>query len=239
MKSLVIYSGEARTFKEVFANQYWHVLRKLGDVEFFVSVQDDANARDMELLLTRYPAKKVHIEYVQQPDLPEPQPNLKWLAMYPPSTTLTGIVRQLWSLDRAWQFVYETVEYHRQGLRPEQVIRLRPDLAFARFELPRAPRYSECITPWWARWGGINDRVAVMGWGAAPNYFKTYPRLASLRSAGCPLHPETLIAASLEMGNSIVSYDLATEFATIRANGEVVKPSITDVDLVEYARVKA
>lgn len=234
MKTAVIYSGQARTFTEVFPNQYWQVLRKLPNPEFFVSVADDVQAASMTRLWERFPQESVHIEYVQQPQIEEPPPNPKWLALYPPSSPPQAILRQLWSLDRAWAFYRES----RTSDEHEIVVRIRPDIAFARCDLPRLPLYRECHTPWWARWGGVNDRFSVMRWTAAEHYFTTLQKRVALWAAGCPLHPETMIAASLEEGGVDVSHTLATEFVTVRLDGTHVAPSITVVDQVEYARTR-
>lgn len=232
IQTAVVYSGEARTFAKVFENQYFHVLRKLPNPEFFVSVQDDAQAPDMYRLLEKFPSDRVHIEFVQQPTLREPPADPQYLAMYPPSSPPQAILRQLWALDRAWDFFNSFLSAEDS----HQVVRIRPDLAFYRFEMPRG--MSNCVTPWWARWGGVNDRMAVMSRGAARSYFTTHMRVEGLRGLGCPLHPETLIAASLELGGITPSHTLATEFATVRLDGTLVAPSVSLIDQVEYSRTK-
>lgn len=233
MKTAVLYSGQARSFAKVFENQWWHVLRKLPEPEFFVSVADDEQAPDMYRLLERFPADKVHIEIVQQPTLPEPPLDKPYLAMYPPSSPPQAILRQLWALQRVWEFYCEST-----STAHDLIVRIRPDLAFYRFEMPGSI-IPECRVPWWARWGGVNDRLALLGHTGAFNYFRTYERMLSVhKDKGCPLHPETLIAASLELGGITPSHTLATEFATVRLDGTVVPPSVSLTDQVEYARTK-
>lgn len=229
-RTAVIYSGEARTFAQVFANQYYHVLRHLPDPEFFVSVQDDAQAADMTRLWGRFPADDIHIEYVEQPTLPEPAPDPKWLNLYPPSAKPQAILRQLWALNEAWGFYQsETKVEHKL------VVRIRPDIAFARFEMPSINR---CFTPWWARWGGVNDRLALLDQPAARHYFTTFTKIERLRALGCPLHPEQLIAASLRDGGIEPSHTLAADFITLRLDGTIVPMSVTEIEIAEYARAR-
>lgn len=228
MKTAVIYSGQARTFGQLFENHWWHVLRKLEDPEFFVSVQDDAQAADMTRLWEKFPPDRVHIEYVEQPTLPDPAPESKWLNLYPRSSPAQSVLRQLWALNRARLF----------SVHADLVIRLRPDLAFARFEMPRHRDISHlsCHTPWWSRWGGVNDRVAVMGCDAAFHYFTTFTKIDRLRALGCPFHPEQLIAASLEDGRIEPSHTLAAEFITVRLDGSHVPMDATQIELADYVR---
>lgn len=234
-RTAVIYSGEARTFATTFANQYWHVLRHLPNPEFFVSVQDDAQAADMTRLWERFPAEDVHIEYVEQPTLPEPEPDPKWLNLYPPSAKPQAILRQLWALNRAWEFYGAVTQ-----IEHELVVRIRPDIAFARFELPRHSDTHpfSCYTPWWARWGGVNDRMAYLGKEAAKDYFTTFTKIERLRALGCPLHPEQLIAASLRNGGIEPRHTLAADFITLRLDGTIVPMSVTEIEIAEYARAR-
>jgi len=237
MTTAVIYSGQARTFAQTFPNQWFHVLRKLENPVFFVSVADDPQADDMLRLLERFPENRVFFEKVKQPKLPEPPPDPQWLAMYPPSATPQAILRQLWALERAWKFSC-LVSDEKKLTTPDMVIRIRPDLAFARFEMPRQVDPWRCYTPWWARWGGINDRLAVMGLSAAHLYFRTFSSVDALMHLGSPLHPETMIHTRLEYWGSAIHHTLATEFSTIRLDGTVVPPSITTIDSIEYARTR-
>lgn len=234
MKTAIIYTGQARTFEQVIANQYWHVLRKFPDPQFFVSIENDDQAGDMEKLYGYFPAERVHIQYVSQPQIPEPRLDPQWLAMYPPSSPPQAILRQLWALREGWRLAYSLTQRWDDTI----VVRLRPDLAFYRFDPPQfeSVKANDCLTPWWARWGGVNDRFAIMGFKAAWHYFNTFEKLTQLGAENCPLHPETLVAASLEFGGVNSLPTLGTEFATIRLDGSVVAPSITVIDEVEYAR---
>ena len=234
MRTAVIYSGQARTFGETFPNQYFHVLRKLPNPEFFVSVADDEQAASMLRLRERFPAESIHIEYVKQPTLPEPDGDPKWLSGYQPSATPQAILRQFWALEQAWNF------YGSQRVGAFKiVVRIRPDLAFLRCEIPDLKyfRPTEVLAPWWARWGGMNDRFAIMGEPAARCYFETFHHIKMLQTKfGCPLHPETLLYTNLERAGMCILANLQTEFLTVRLDGTAVPPSITDIDLADYAR---
>ena len=225
----VIYSGEARTFAQTFANQYWWLLRLLPDPEFFISVADDAQADDMpRMLRTRFPANRIHFEKVVQPTLPEPPPDPPFLSC-PPSVPPQAILRQLWALNQAWDFSQSCHDL---------VVRIRPDIAFTRFEIPNMVEGSCCLTPWWGRWGGVNDRLAFLRDFAIRPYFTTFFRFKRLMDLGCPLHPETLIDASLRDAAITPSHTLAAEFITVRLDGTTRPADITMVDVVEYARTR-
>ena len=242
MRTCVIYSGQARSFAQVYRNQYFHVLRKLPNPEFFVSVADDEQAADMHLLETLFPPESVHIEYVKQPKLPEPPDDPPFHNIYPrDKATIQDVLRQLWALERAWEFFQETSKDLLQAF--DVVVRIRPDIAFGRFEFPMfddvgwtGANANQCYTPYWARWGGVNDRLAVMGWNAAMHYFTAYQEVRDLRALGCPLHPEQLINAALELGGIHPMHTLAAEFITVRLDGSFVPMSITEIDKLEYAR---
>lgn len=233
MKTAVLYSGEARTFARCFDNQYWHLLRKLEEPEFFVSVADDADADDMtRMLLTRYPSDRIHFEKVVQPTLEEPAENPNFLG-FKRSVPVQAILRQLWHLQRVWKFA----EPVRTG-DCERILRLRPDLAFTRFDWRENPWGVDCRTPWWGNWGGTNDRLAFLSNLGAAVYFTTHERVANYLAEGCPLQTEALLRASLEDFKIIVHRDLATEFVRVRKGGKPEPTDITMVDVVEYARTR-
>ncbi len=244
MKTAVIYSGQARTFGETFPNQFDKVLRLLPNPEFFVSVAEDPQAQTMTRLWERFPKESVHIEHVHQPAIKEPDPEPKWLQMYPCSTTRQGVLRQLWSLNRGWDFYRAHC-----GNEPkhELIVRLRPDLLFMRFELPSqvvgcttgqiyTPKSDLCETPWWSRWGGVNDRIALLGSLAAREYFTTFTKIERLMKDGCPLHPETIVDRSIRDGHVVPSHTLATEFVAARLDGTFTPFDPSTIDIVEYAR---
>jgi hypothetical protein len=123
----------------------------------------------------------------------------------------------------------------------DTIIRLRGDLWFHSFEnslerthhrvenngtpagpvrIKRAIYKWECFTPWWGRFGGINDRFAIMGPEAASYYFTVWDHIPELLAAGCPFHPESLVKANLERGNVDLHETLRTEFSTLRPPGD-------------------
>lgn len=237
----VIYTGQARTFAHCFKSQYFQVLRKLSNPTFFVSVADDEDADSMRLLESRFPPDKVHYEKVKQPEfIPPPWThangdlagNSAFHASYPPSADDQGILKQLWALARGWEFLKEQAN----PLDFDYFLRIRPDLAFHRFEFDWYIGQHIALTPWWARWGGVNDRVAVLGRIAAEAYFTAFNERQAMFDEGCPLHPETLINYALERKGCNVCHTLPTEFTTVRKNNQHVPPSITVPDFAEYAR---
>lgn len=225
MKTAVIYSGQARSFKRLLWNHHWHVLRKIqGEATYFVSVADDEQADDM-LALKEFGS--VYFEKVHQPEIPIPIERPGFLGCYPPSSPPQAILRQFWALDRAWTFMEEIAPKENF----DRVIRIRPDLAFAEFQMPEVVHPNDCFTPWWATWGGLNDRFAVMGYHASWAYFTTYARIPYHLGDGCPLHPETLLAASMEVYKC---HKLLAEFVTVRTDGTIVPMSVTSQDIAHY-----
>ena len=228
MRTAVIYSGQARSFAQVFPNQYWHVLRKLENPEFFVSVAKDDNAEAMIRLYERFDPAVVHIEHVEQPQIPEPTDEPAHLSGYPRSASKQAILRQLWALNRGWEFFQEKKNEEADY---DVIVRIRSDLRFMRFEMPS--KYHTVYTPWWSRWGGVNDRLAVMNEDAAELYFTTFTRLDEMLANGAPLHPETLIAESLQ---SFFVRPLVAEFNSLRMDGTMTPFDPTVIDIADYAR---
>jgi hypothetical protein len=227
MKTAVIYSGQARTFKKCWPTQYWHVLRKLENPHFFCSVADDEKAGDMELLCERF--KHVQIARVKQPQLPEPDAKFAAFAPYALSTSIQGVLRQLWAINHAWEFASANTSTSLDGF--DVVVRIRPDLWFHECIIERMPKPNEALTPFWGNYGGINDRFALLGNScAAFSYFTAYSRLDDILKAGCPLHPESIIGYATTFGGNVVTRTLAAEFSTIRLNGEQLWPVILPTD---------
>lgn len=228
MRTAVIYSGQARSFEQCFANHRWHLFRKLDDFEIFASIERSPQADRMrELLMERY-GDRVHFEAIDQPELPEPVPAPPLVAMYPPSSPPQAILRQFWALDQAWQLFQDCAHG-----KFDRVVRIRPDIAFASLEIPEPRSCWECHTPWWATWGGLNDRFAVLGSEAAYLYFTTFTKIPKFLDMGCPLHPETLLKAQMEGFNLT---PLSALFVTVRMDGTMVQPSISMDEFAEYTR---
>lgn len=156
-----------------------------------------------------------------------------------------AVLRQLWQLERVWNLFTNTTDRAAYDC----VVRCRPDLWFHGFTLPRwfasaAPRSTLLVdgrenialTPWWGRFGGVNDRFALLGTDAAVGYFKTYLSVSAyVMVYGCPLHPESLVKASLEAYGASIIDDLQADFSTLRGNGEMRAPEVSAQDLAHVA----
>lgn len=234
MKTAILYSGHARTFARTCANHRWMLYRHFGDFEIFASLVDDKDGGDMAALLRHYYPGRAHVELVSQPEhipLPAGCPDEStyrqgqpfthepyWISVPP-----QGVLKQLWHLQRVWTFFEEgDLRTH------DRIVRVRPDLWFHSLRPPFTPAPNDAFVPWWGRFGGQNDRFAIMGWRAADRYFTTFDRLDESIKAGAPLHPESLISHSLE---SAVVRRIEVEFSTLRNNGEMRPPEITAADI--------
>lgn len=259
MRTAILYSGHLRTFDKCLQTQHWHVVRHFPGADFFVSTVQDEDANKAELLRVKYPSAKVVIDAVkEQPDcvadmrakgvdLPKEwtQGRPYTFEPYAISVHPQAVLRQLWQLRECWRVFTENANPNHYDV----IIRCRPDLWFhsmkvpdygARhhqqagesFDIPReGPCSRDAYVPYWGQFGGVNDRFAVMGREAAEAYFMCYERAHLLMTQyGCPLHPESLVAAALSTFRMYVR-PLFAEFSTLRANGEMRGPEITAVDL--------
>lgn len=215
-----------RTFTRCLHSQRWHVYRHYDVAAFYVStVQDEDTDPGISLLRSLYPNTPVHVDIVtEQPTLPEPVETVRF-EPYARSVPVQAVLRQLWQLERGWALRQEA------GGSAEIAIRIRPDLFFHSFN-DVYPCDDMAWTPYWGRFGGINDRFAVLGDTAAPHYFNTFPRIPYLLEGGCPLHPESLVKASLEHGVATIVDTLQAEFSTLRKDGEVRAPEISPIDFI-------
>ena len=214
MKHAIFYSGQARTFSNCFYNQHWQVLRHLEDPEFFICVADDAQAPSMELLYKRFPKDKVHINIVKQPEFPESDfledKNLH--SAYPRSSKMLSVLRAFRFYQEVWKM--GSKRCFDEGA---TVVRIRPDLWFMDFSLPgNLISPYDCYTVPWGSFGGINDRFAVMGHVAADGYFNTLSFFQKLADMGCPLHPETMTKASVELVGGGCKQTLLADYRTRR-----------------------
>lgn len=225
MKTAVIISGQTRTFCRTFRTLDWCLFRKLENPVFFCSVADDRQAPDIDLLRQRY--EHVHVEYVTQPtDFPMPDRELGAHAGWIWHAPREAILRQLWALGRAYAFFREKAGPSHAEF--DWIVRCRPDLWAQEIILPAATTdgwtpqaglpiaANECWTPWWATYGGVNDRMAIMGPTAALHYFGTFTHREKLWEIGCPLHPETMLKASMEMHGVKIFPKLRAEFRICR-----------------------
>lgn len=239
MSTAVIMTGQARSFATCLPNLNWMVFRHLKDPQFFVSVADDAQAADMHLLEGLYP-DRVFIEKVKQPEIPEPHVKHAKHAPYAISSTPQAILRQLWALNRGWDFMQETQEKRTGSANAEcgfdTFVRCRPDSWFHRFEMPPWHRQSKsgvryldgpvggiAYIPWWSGCGGVNDRFAIMDEQAAVNYFKAFQKYRTFLDLGCPLHPESIIKEALATGGVFIR-PLQATFSKQRMDGTREEP---------------
>ena len=145
-----------------------------------------------------------------------------------------AILRQLWQLNQAWaHFVTATQAHGRQISDYTSVLRVRPDSYFHSFDSRNI--WEPCAhTPWWGRFGGINDRFALLSLGAAEAYHTTWRHLDQLIAAGCPLHPESLIKQQLYDRGIMLFDNLRAEFSThklIDGQLHLRSPEITASDI--------
>lgn len=245
MKTVFILTGHMRSFEKCLPTLHWHIARHFPEAAWFVSTIDDANAHKAELLKAKYPSALVCIDAVkEQPDcVAEKRAEgcdlpASWsrgepytFEPYPISVHPQAVLRQLWQLEQGWKL------YQAAGLDADCVIRVRPDLYFHSAELREAcddvPAW-RAFTPWWGRFGGINDRFAVLGKQAAHSYFTAYSRLRYLMAEGCPLHPESLLRAALDLDACLINDLLPVEFSTLRENGQMRAPEVAHGDLARW-----
>ena len=213
MNTAVIITGQARSFAVCARTLDWCLFRKLPNPHFFVSVADDGDADSISLLKQKYP---LEFEKVNQPHVGEPDPERKLdqHAGFQRSVPIQNILRAFWHLERGYDFFKE-----RAGDKEfEVVIRCRPDLWAQDFVLPDLTtlRTNECWTPWWGTFGGVNDRLAIMGPKAAEKYFRVFSNREALWNRGCPLHPENRQSAVLEDPDVLLVPRLLAEFRILR-----------------------
>jgi hypothetical protein len=229
MRTAIIITGHMRTFARCVHSLRWHVVRHFrhGYVDFYVSTVADADAEGAEALLRGlFPGSRVFFEAVkQQPELPElPEPVR--FEPYARSVPVQAVLRQLWQMEQGWWL------YRRHRIGDEtHVVRVRPDLFFHDCEWTGLDGTVQ--TPWWGRFGGVNDRFAIMPEGLSSPYFTAYSFIEEAMAAGCPLHPESLVRAACELRGVPVSRRLRATFTTLRHDGQNRPPEITPWDMAE------
>lgn len=241
MKTAILISGHMRSFERCLPNQAWMVYRHFKDADFFVSTEPDEDGEKAELLDLRYPGR-VKIDYTPQPT--ELEMVTEWFggvpvwtadthpslhAPYSISVPVVAILGQLWRLRQCWSMVPADNDY-------QVILRVRPDLWFHEARMCFDMVFSfHALVPWWGRFGGCNDRFAVLGRKAAKSYFCTYDIIGRLVAMGCPLHPESLVKASVEHACGLVRPTLQVEFSTLRKDGKMRPPEITAGDIASFA----
>lgn len=241
MSTAILLSGQLRTFAHCYPSQRWHVLRHFTDPHFFFTIQAQPDAEQiLAPLIADYGADRVHVQQLTDPDLTAdltPQLSAAYhQAPYANAAPAHRLLLQHWYQAKVWSH-FQTLSSQLSTLSFNTVIRLRPDLYFHSFRWDSEEDFwrEQVLTPWWGRFGGLNDRFAIMGPAAARAYFDVYAKIPELLAHGCPFHPETLLAARLEMANLSVSQTLRAEFSTLRTDGTSRPPEISSIDLAHAA----
>jgi hypothetical protein len=244
MKVAIILSGAMRSFERCLPNLQWHVFRHFPDAKFYVATANDDDATTAAMLGKRCAAVRV----LDQPEmvLPPGCPH-EWTPgkpyMHEPyfiSVDPRHVLGQLWMLREGWRLYQEANDP------ADLIIRCRPDLWFHSFEVPRMfmdtahaftdGRESIAYTPRFGKFGGCNDRFAVLGAKAAEAYFTTYDHVPVMIMEGAPLHPETLVRYSMERAGNSVLCDMRADFSTLRKTGEMRPPEVTAFDIMDAMR---
>lgn len=259
MKTAVLIAGHMRSFARCLPTQYDQIYRHFKDPDFFVSTVKDADSDTAELLRQRFPRSRVEIEVIDcQPEIPIPVPPVAadWRAgqgrlyghePYAISVHPQAVLRQLWHLEKCWGFAQKAVygSGDPQGVANaglfgrtyDAVIRMRADNYIRSAVISRdALSPAVALTPWWGRFGGCNDRFALMGPTAAEAYFTTFSRVGKLLDLGYPLHPERLIYASLADAGCVIDDTLRVEFSKLiwdrgPEHGTFRDPEILTIDI--------
>jgi len=236
MKTAVLISGQMRTFAKCYPAQKWQIFRHYEpDIHFFVSCVDDQQAASSALLLRDY--ENVFVERYQDPTDLTVIPNEKgaW-APYANATTHDKLMLQHWGNKKVWDFFCASADTGSFDV----IIRIRPDIWIHRFTKPLfkglepwlAEDANTAFCPWWGKFGGVNDRLAVLGKRAADAYFNTFDMIPTFLKLGCPFHPETLTAETMR-GAHVSIRNLMAEFSTERMDGSRRWAEIVMSDLAE------
>ncbi len=238
MKTAVLISGQLRTFKKCYPTQRFQIFRHYEpDIHFFASICNDKQTVDAQLLQRDY--ENVKVEWHDDPiDLPEIPLEKGVFAPYANAITHDKLMLQHWGNQKVWDFFASSAATESF----DAIIRIRPDLWIHRFQPPRLEQWefshNWVLSPWWGKFGGINDRLAIMGKYAAPIYFGLYDMIPALLEKGCPFHPETLLAESLRIQSVTVESNLMTEFSTERMDGSRRWAEIVMSDIAELISAK-
>ena len=218
-----------RTFAKCYPTQKWQIFRHYEpDIHFFLSCVDDQQADSVKLLSDDY--ENVNVERYQDPtDLPKIPASAGAFAPYANATTHDKLMLQHWGNEKVWKFFRASKKWASF----DTIIRIRPDIWIHRFRPTVSVVDSECICPWWGKFGGINDRLAILGPVAALSYFTMINKIPRLLNAGCPFHPETLLAEALRMDGIFINDRLMAEFSTERLDGSRRWAEIVMSDIAE------
>jgi len=229
MKTAVLISGQMRTFAKCYPTQKWQIFRHYEpDLHFFVSCADDPQADSVKLLFADY--ENVAVErYTDPTDLPVIPAAKGAFAPYANATSHAKLMLQHWGNKKVWDFFCASADTGSF----DQIIRIRPDIWIHRFQKPRNLFTNECFCPWWGKFGGVNDRIAIMERSVAVSYFNVFDLMRDILLKGCPFHPETLLLEVLRTNAVIVLNNLMVEFSTERMDGSRRWAEIVMSDIAE------
>lgn len=244
MKVAFIYSGAMRSFDKCATNHQWMIWRHFHEAKVYCATQQDADWVSVAAFSNR--GMLCTHRVLEQPEMVIPkgcpdewQPGRPYMhEPYHISVDPRAVLGQLWMLREGWRLYQEANDP------ADLIIRIRPDLWFHSFESPRwfvrTPKSLvdssgkiACI-PWWGRFGGCNDRFALLEPKAAEAYFTTYDHIPAMIQEGAPLHPETLVHYSMKRAGISICDDMKAEFSTLRKSGEMRPPEITMIDLAHF-----
>ncbi len=234
MKTAVLISGQLRTFKKCYPTQKWQIFRHYEpDIHFFASICNDSQTSDIQLLTRDY--ENVHWQGLDDPtDLHNVPTEQGAHAPYANATSHYKLMLQHLGNKKAWDFFASSAATESFDV----IIRIRPDLWIHRFRPPRNFDEWTCVAPWWGKFGGINDRLAILGNDAANRYFNLYDSIPAYLSKGCPFHPETLLLTHLQSNGVNIESNLMTEFSTERMDGSRRWAEIVMSDMAELVATK-
>lgn len=235
MKTAVLYSGHIRSFRHCLENHAHQIFRHFDNPDFYLSTVKDENSADSALLVDYYGEQvKNLVVHETQPVFPLPagvpadlaQGERRQGSPFEIVASPQGVIGQFWQLQNVWSLLPKDHDY-------DLLIRIRPDLYFHEFTRSTPSFGLDAMLPWWGRWGGVNDRFAILGETAAEQYFTTFSRLDELCSLGCPLHPESLLKFSLERRGVVFHERLKCSFSKMGRDGRIQRgPEVDAFDIV-------
>jgi len=229
----IILSGQMRSFERCLPTMNRHLFPHFPGADFYVSTVQDEDTHKVDLLAKSHPASRIHIEVA--PFQPECLTDFKarggrvrdnWQVgqimdhePYGSGSSPSAHLAQYWQQRQAWRLF----EKARGEKTYDVIVRCRPDLWFHGYTPPPEIPGDQsllALTPWWGRWGGCNDRFALLGQKAARSYYNVYDTVPELQAKGCPFHTECIYKAALEEASARVLPIVRADFATLRTNGE-------------------
>jgi hypothetical protein len=188
------------------------------------------------MLEAKYGADRVHAKLIDDPkDLPMIPLKAGAHAPYANAAPHPQLMMQHWYQNEVWKLYIESGPRDSE----ETIIRMRGDNFFHSFEFPgvmatRNQAPGICHSPWFGRFGGINDRFAIMDRGGAEAYFTVYNVIPGLLEQGCPFHPESLSLAAMTSRKVRSRDTLKAEFSTMRLNGPMRFMETTATDIAHF-----